>query len=194
MLGFVKEVLGLGEFFQSLVRELSLGQRMRSDLGLALLHEPEILFLDEPTLGLDVLAKRNILQFIKEINQERRMTVMVTSHDMAELEQLAGRIVLVDKGRIAYDGDFVRLRREFADRRSLTIETETETAPTLTGAEHLKSEANRHEYAFDATQIGIAALLQEAATQTRLIDVETHRAQIDNVIADIYERWQKTPT
>ena len=87
MLGFVKEVLGLGEFFQSLVRELSLGQRMRSDLGLALLHEPEILFLDEPTLGLDVLAKRNILQFIKEINQERRMTVMVTSHDMAELEQ-----------------------------------------------------------------------------------------------------------
>jgi len=64
----------------------------------------------------------------------------------------------------------------------------------LTGAEHLKSEANRHEYAFDATQIGIAALLQEAATQTRLIDVETHRAQIDNVIADIYERWQKTPT
>ncbi|MCW3055238.1 MAG: hypothetical protein JWN14_4408 [Chthonomonadales bacterium] len=193
MLGFVKEVLGLGEFFQSLVRELSLGQRMRSDLGLALLHEPEILFLDEPTLGLDVLAKRNILQFIKEINQERRMTVMVTSHDMAELEQLAGRIVLVDKGRIAYDGDFVRLRREFADRRSLTIETETETAPILTGAEHLKSEANRHEYAFDATQIGIAALLQEAATQTRLIDVETHRAQIDNVIADIYERWQKTP-
>ncbi len=192
MLGFVKEVLGMQEFFQSLVRELSLGQRMRADLGLALLHEPEILFLDEPTLGLDVLAKRNILQFIKEINLERRMTVMVTSHDMAELEQLAGRIVLVDKGRIAYDGDFVRLRREFADRRSLTIETETETAPHLTGAEHLKSEANRHEYAFDAGQIGIASLLQQAAEQTRLLDVETHRAQIDNVIADIYERWQKT--
>ncbi len=192
MLGFVKEVLGMEEFFQSLVRELSLGQRMRADLGLALLHEPEILFLDEPTLGLDVLAKRNILQFIKEINQERRMTVMVTSHDMAELEQLAGRIVLVDKGRIAYDGDFVRLRREFADRRSLMIETETETAPRLTGAEHLKSEANRHEYAFDGAQVGIASLLQQAAEQTRLIDVETHRAQIDDVIADIYERWQKT--
>ncbi len=192
MLGFVKEVLGMEEFFQSLVRELSLGQRMRADLGLALLHEPEILFLDEPTLGLDVLAKRNILQFIKEINQERRMTVMVTSHDMAELEQLAGRIVLVDKGRIAYDGDFVRLRREFADRRSLTLETESETAPILVGAEHLKSEANRHEYAFDGAQVGIASLLQQAAEQTRLIDVETHRAQIDNVIADIYERWQKS--
>ena len=192
MLGFVKEVLGMEEFFQSLVRELSLGQRMRADLGLALLHEPEILFLDEPTLGLDVLAKRNILQFIKQINRERKMTVMVTSHDMAELEQLAGRIVLVDKGRIAYDGDFVRLRREFADRRNLTIETESETAPLLTGAEHLKSEANRHEYAFDATQVGIASLLQQAAEQTRLLDVETHRVQIDDVIADIYERWQKT--
>ncbi len=191
MLGFVKEVLGLDEFFQTLVRELSLGQRMRADLGLALLHEPDILFLDEPTLGLDVLAKRNILQFIKEINRERRMTVMVTSHDMAELEQLAGRIVLVDKGRLAYDGDFVRLRREFADRRSLTLETETPVAPVLLGAEHLSSEANRHEYAFDATQVSISALLQQAAEQTRLLDVETHRGQIDNVIADIYERWQK---
>jgi ABC-2 type transport system ATP-binding protein len=119
------------------------------------------------------------------------MTVMVTSHDMAELEQLAGRIVLVDKGRIAYDGDFVRLRREFADRRSLTLETDTETAPLLVGADYLKSEANRHEYTFDVAQVGIASLLQQAAEQSRLIDVETHRAQIDNVIADIYERWQK---
>ena len=99
MVGTVKELLGLDEFYNSLARELSLGQRMRADLGLALLHEPEILFLDEPTLGLDVLAKRKVLQFVKELNRTRNVTVMVTSHDMADLEQLAARIVLIDHGR-----------------------------------------------------------------------------------------------
>ncbi len=190
MSGFVRELLGLDEFFRSLVRELSLGQRMRADLGLALLHEPEILFLDEPTLGLDVLAKRNILQFISDLNRERRMTVMVTSHDMSELEQLAGRIVMIDRGRLAYDGDFQRLRREFADHRTLIIETASAVPPILAGAEHIKSEAGRHEYTFDASQVTITALLEQAASQTRVSDVETHRAPIDDVIADIYEKWQ----
>ncbi|HZO90808.1 MAG TPA: ATP-binding cassette domain-containing protein [Chthonomonadaceae bacterium] len=190
MLGFVKALLGLGEFFNSLVRELSLGQRMRADLGLALLHEPEILFLDEPTLGLDVLAKRNILGFIQDLNRERRVTVMVTSHDMSDLEQLAGRIMMIDRGRIAYDGDFHRLRREFADRRALLIETAEGAAPKLSGAELIRSEAGRHEYAFDASRVSIAALLEQASAQAQILDVETHRAPIDDVIADIYERWQ----
>jgi ABC-2 type transport system ATP-binding protein len=194
MSGFVKELLGLNEFYHSLVRELSLGQRMRADLGLALLHEPEILFLDEPTLGLDVLAKRNILQFITDLNRERRMTVMVTSHDMAELEQLAGRIVLIDRGKIAFDGGFQRLRREFADRRALFLETSDGPPPVLIGAELVKSEAGRHEYAFDASQVTLTALLEQAAAQTQVRDVETHRAQIDDVIADIYQKWQSRPS
>jgi ABC-2 type transport system ATP-binding protein len=190
MVGFVKELLGLTEFFHSLTRELSLGQRMRADLGLALIHEPEILFLDEPTLGLDVLAKRNVLQFVKDLNRERQVTVMVTSHDMSDLEQLAGRIVMIDRGKLAFDGDFLRLRREFADRRALVIETGCEEAPALTGAEWVKSEAGRHEYTFDATQTNISLLLEQAAAQTPILDVETHRASIDDVIADIYEKWQ----
>jgi ABC-2 type transport system ATP-binding protein len=191
MRGVVRELLGLDEFFQSLARELSLGQRMRADLGMALLHEPEILFLDEPTLGLDVLAKRNILRFIRDINRERNVTVMVTSHDMAELEQLAGRIVMIDRGRIAFDGDFDRLRREFSDRRRLLIETGDGAAPVLDGAELVASEAGRHEYVFDASKVRIAALLEQAAAQMPVLDVETHRAPIDEVIADIYEKWQK---
>ena len=190
MTGLVKELLDLTPFFNSLVRELSLGQRMRADLGLALLHEPEILFLDEPSLGLDVLAKRNILRFLKDINRERQMTVMVTSHDMSELEQLAGRIVMVAQGKIAYDGDFARLRTEFTDRRTLILETTGDNAPLLQGATLNSSEAGRHEYAFDATQTSVADLLQQASQQTRLVDVETRRADIDDVIADIYEKWQ----
>src|SRR5436305_1066033 len=148
MLGRVKELLGLDEFFQSAPRELSLGQRMRADLGLALLHEPEILFLDEPTLGMDVLARRNMLRFIKEINRNNRVTVMVTSHDMSELEQLAGRIVMISHGKIAYDGDFDRLRREFADRRTLQIETGQDRVPALENAVWVSSEAGRHTYQF----------------------------------------------
>jgi ABC-2 type transport system ATP-binding protein len=180
----------LNEFFNSLARELSLGQKMRADLGLTLIHEPEILFLDEPTIGLDVLAKRNILQFIKDLNQREKVTIMLTSHDMSDLEQLAGRIVMIDKGKIAYDGDFDRLRKEFADRRRLLIETESTSAPKLSGATLLQSEAHRHEYIFDASHINIAALLEQASTQTQILDVETHRAPIDAVIADIYEKWQ----
>jgi viologen exporter family transport system ATP-binding protein len=189
MSGLVREWLGLDEFFNSLARELSLGQRMRADLGLALLHEPELLFLDEPTLGLDVLAKRDMLTFIKDLNRTRRVTVMVTSHDMAELAQLAGRIVMIHRGAIAYDGDFDRLRRFHADRRRLLIETPDGTPPALTGATVVGSEGNRHEYSFDAAEVRIADLLAEAAAQTQLLDVETHRAPIEEVIAGIYERW-----
>lgn len=191
MKGLVIEVLGLKDFFNSLTRELSLGQKMRAELGLALLHEPEILFLDEPTIGLDVLAKRMILDFIKELNREQKVTVMVTSHDMAELEQLAGRIVMIDKGKVAFDGPFERLRRELSDRRRLQIETQQEEAPVLQGAELLESQLGRHTYVFDAAQTKIANLLEQAAQQTTILDVETHRAPIDEVIADIYRRWQQ---
>jgi len=191
MRDLVKELLGLGEFFNSLTRELSLGQKMRAELGLALLHEPELLFLDEPTIGLDVLAKRTILGFIKDLNREQRVTVMLTSHDMAELEQLAGRIVMIDHGKIAFDGSFDRLRREVSDQRRLLLETSNGTPPALGGATLVRSEAGRHEYTFDATQTKIAALLEQATGQTQVLDVETHRAPIDEVIADIYRQWQR---
>jgi ABC-2 type transport system ATP-binding protein len=190
MTALVRELLGLDELFHTQARELSLGQRMRADLGLALIHEPEILFLDEPTLGLDVLAKRTVLQFIKDLNRERRVTVMVTSHDMTDLEQLAGRIVMIDHGRLAFDGEFTRLRRDFGDRRALILETPCAAAPLLPGATHTRSETCRHEYVFDASRTKIADLLTSAAEQTRVLDVETSRVPIGDVIADIYKRWQ----
>ncbi len=191
MLGLVRELLGLDEFFKSLARELSLGQRMRADLGMALLHEPEILFLDEPTLGLDVLAKRDMLRFVTDLNREKHVTVMVTSHDMSDLEQLAGRVVMVHRGSIAYDGDFDRLRRTYADRRRLLIETAAGPAPVLEGASLVNSDGSRHEFVFDAARVRIATLLEQASAQVEVLDVETHRAPIDDVIADIYESWQR---
>ncbi|HEU5086317.1 MAG TPA: ATP-binding cassette domain-containing protein [Roseiflexaceae bacterium] len=190
MQALLKDVLGLHDYFHSLTRELSLGQKMRAELALALLHEPEILFLDEPTIGLDVLAKRMILDFIKQLNRTRHVTVMITSHDMSELEQLAGRIVMISQGAIAFDGSFDRLRREVSDRRRLVLQTGSDSAPALDGAELLTSEASRHEYVFDAARTRIADLLVQAGTQTSVLDVETHRAPIDEVIAHMYHRWR----
>ena len=187
MLGFVKDLLGIDEFFNTLARQLSLGQKMRADLALMLMHEPEILFLDEPTIGVDVLAKRNILNFIKNLNREKGVTVMLTSHDMDELEQLAGRIVMIDKGRIAFDGDFQHLRRQFGDRRHLTIETASTDPPKLSGVQFIRSEGNRHHFTFDAAQTPIPTLLDQVPPPIR--DIETHRAPIDDVIADMYEHW-----
>jgi ABC-2 type transport system ATP-binding protein len=195
MLGYVKELLGLGDFFSTLARELSLGQRMRADLGLALMHEPELLLLDEPTLGLDVLAKRRMLASILDINASRDLTVIVTSHDMPDLELLASRVVMLHKGSVAFDGGFRELRATLGDMRRLLLLTEEDTsAPDLVGASLVSSEEGRHEYAFDAAHVPIATLLTQAGEQAPILDVETHRAPIDEVVADIYEQWLRRPT
>ena len=191
MLGVVRELLGLGDFMNTLARELSLGQRMRADLAMALLHEPEVLFLDEPTLGLDVLARRNILRFVRDLNRERGVTVVVTSHDMDELEQLAGRIVMLHRGTIAFDGDFASLRRLVSDRRVLLLETPSGAQVRLDGAERTGGENGHHEYVYDATRVRLSDLLEQATAQTQILDVETHRAPIDGLVADLYERWQR---
>ncbi|MBM7784197.1 ABC transporter ATP-binding protein [Tenggerimyces flavus] len=190
MLAYVKELLGLDAFFQTLARELSLGQRMRADLGLALMHEPELLLLDEPTLGLDVLAKRRMLQSILDLNASRAMTVIVTSHDMPDLEQLASRVVMLHRGAIAFDGAFPALRATLGDRRRLVLTTDAAVAaPTLPGADLVSSTDGQHEYAFDAAQVPIAGLLAEASSLVPVLDVETHRDSIDEVVADLYESW-----
>jgi ABC-2 type transport system ATP-binding protein len=189
-LAFARELLGLDPFWSAAARELSLGQRMRADLALALVGEPRILFLDEPTIGLDVLVKQEVLEAIRTLNRERAMTVMITSHDMPDLEQLRARIVLLNDGAIAFDGSFEDLRRRLGDRRRLVLETDSPAAPALPGATHLGSEGRRHEYAFDATATPIPQLLAAAAVRARLVDVETHRAPIEDVIADLYRDWR----
>lgn len=189
MVGFVKELLGLDEFFHSMARELSLGQRMRADLGMALINEPELMLLDEPTLGLDVLAKRRVLQSIVDLNRERGMTVLVTSHDMPDLEALASRVVMINRGTIAFDGPFQQFRRQLGDPRRLIIRTADEVSPVLSGATLVRSEAGRHEYAFDANDVPIAGLIDQAGAATELLDVETQRSSIDDVVADVYHRW-----
>ena len=189
-LAFARELLGLDPFWSASARELSLGQRMRADLALALVGEPELLLLDEPTIGLDALVKREVLEAIRTLNRERALTVVITSHDMPDLEQLHARIVLLHQGAIAYDGSFEELRRRLGDRRRLVLETDSASAVTLPGAAHLRSEGTRHEYGFDAAATPIPQLLAAAAARARLVDVETHRAPIEDVVADLYRDWR----
>jgi len=193
MLGLMRELLGLDDFMHTLARELSLGQRMRADLAMALLHEPELLLLDEPTLGLDVLARRRILGFVRDINRAREVTVIVTSHDMDELEQLAGRIVLLHRGSVAFDGDFERLRREVSAKRVLRLRLAGDSVPQLAGAQRIGGEGKHHEYVYDASQVQLVALLDQASAQDKILDVENHRVPIDEVVADLYERWLREP-
>jgi len=105
-----EEILGLGEYLYLPVRKLSLGQRMRCELAAALLHNPAILFLDEPTIGLDVLAKSNIRDFLKEINQTYETTIILTTHDLGDIEALCSRVAIIDQGKMLYDGSLSQLR------------------------------------------------------------------------------------
>ena len=111
-LAMVTELLDIGDLLNTFARELSLGQRMRADVAMMLLHSPKLILLDEPTLGLDVEAKRQTIRFLKQLNEQEGTTIVVTSHDMDDLEEMARRILLISKGKIAFDGGFDELRNE----------------------------------------------------------------------------------
>ena len=113
------EILAMDEFLRTPVRQLSLGQRMRGDFAAAMLHDPKIVYLDEPTIGLDVVAKEAIREFIARINAERGTTIILTTHDLADVERLCRRIVLIDRGTIIFDGDVERIKNEYGTYRTL---------------------------------------------------------------------------
>jgi ABC-2 type transport system ATP-binding protein len=113
-LGVFSEILGLKDYLHTPVRKLSLGERMRCDLAASLLHNPPLLFLDEPTIGLDVVAKDHIREFLKEVNRTKRTTVMLTTHDLSDIEELCRRILIIDKGKILFDGDLQEMKKRLA--------------------------------------------------------------------------------
>lgn len=138
------DLLELGPFLETPVRGLSLGQRMCADLAAALLHDPPLLFLDEPTIGLDVVAKERIRGLIRTINREQGVTVILTTHDLGDVEKLCRRIIMIDHGRLMFDGALETLRQRFGEGRVLVIDFETPPGNlSLPGAEVIRQEANR---------------------------------------------------
>ncbi len=189
----VCDLLDLGPLLGTFARELSLGQRMRADLGMLLLHEPELILLDEPTLGLDVLAKRQVIEFLKTLNREQGTTIVVTSHDMDDLEEMARRIVLLSHGRVAFDGGFDALRDTVGGLRRLALTTDGTVPPALASAMHRQSDGVVHEYEFNLQTTPVQAVFAEAAGVPGIRDIEVRRVPIEHIIAGLYQSWKQEP-
>lgn len=185
----VVEMLDIGNLLNTFTRELSLGQRMRADLALMLLHNPELILLDEPTLGLDVLAKRQMINFLKRLNQEKQTTIIATSHDMDDLEEMAQRILLISQGELAFDGRFEELRRLTGGPCQVVLTLQSTSAPYLSCGRLVAANSGICAYEVDTTKTTIPKMLAEIATITDLIDVEIKKAPLEQMIAELYKSW-----
>ncbi len=185
----MRELLEIDGILNTFARELSLGQRMRADLAMMLLHSPELILLDEPTLGLDVVAKRQMIEFLKKINREDGVTILVTSHDMDDLEEMARRILMISKGRLAYDGDFDGLRLLTGNMTHFTVTTDG-GQPELAGCRLLGGQHGVFEYEADLSHTSIRLLLEMLSHVDGIRDVEIRRAPIEQIIAQLYQAWK----
>jgi len=197
----LRGMLDLDEFLDTPVRQLSLGQRMRGDLAAALLHDPELLYLDEPTIGLDVVAKARIREFLLAINAEQGVTVLLTTHDMDDVEMLCPRMVIIDHGRKLYDGTVGEIRERFGGERTLiavldaaeiaAIARDAQGQPVLgelpEGVRQVQAEAPRIWLSFGRDALPAHELVAWLGARYRLRDVTFQEPEIEDVIRRIYE-------
>jgi ABC-2 type transport system ATP-binding protein len=182
----LEALLSLGKLLETPVRQLSLGQRMRCELAAALLHGPEILFLDEPTIGLDAVAKLAIRGFIRDYNRARRLTVILTTHDMDDIEELSRRVVVLHEGEIVYGGDMAGLRRQAGEARLLVIDTEG-SAPVapVPGAE-MSEEGGRITWRYDPGRADVNAIIAAVTASRRILDLSSESEPIERLVARFY--------
>ena len=182
------ELLNLSDFFQTPVRQLSLGQRMRADIAAALLHNPDVLFLDEPTIGLDVVAKARIRQFIQRINTERQVTIVLTTHDLDDVEKLCKRVILIDNARLRFDGELTKLRRLLSTERVLSVDyAEAYPDVGIPNAHIVYQEGARVQYRFSPEEINAADLIGAILKKFRIVDVSIQEPDIEDLIKTVYE-------
>jgi len=186
-----EEILELGPFLSTPVRSLSLGQRMRADLAAALLHDPRLLFLDEPTIGLDVVAKERIRQFIKAVNRERGATVILTTHDLGDVEKLCERVIMIDRGRLMYDGALAELRARFGEGRVLVVDFDSSAVAaasiSLPAAQFMRQEGRRAWFRVTNENRGLAELMPVLFRDYRVRDLSIEEPEIEEVVRRIYE-------
>ncbi|MFE0446628.1 ABC transporter ATP-binding protein [Streptomyces fungicidicus] len=182
------ELLDLGALLDVPVRQLSLGQRMRGDIAAALLHDPEVLYLDEPTIGLDVVSKTKVRDFLRQLNAERATTVLLTTHDLQDIEQLCSRVMVIDHGRLVYDGALAGLHEVGESERTLVVDLEREFPPidAPPPARVVRVEGPRQWLAFPASA-SAAELVARVAAQYPLVDLSVREPDIEAVIARMYE-------
>jgi ABC-2 type transport system ATP-binding protein len=179
------EVLQLSDFWDQPVRKLSLGQKMRCELAAAFLHHPKIVYLDEPTIGLDVAVKERIRDFIRKMNEEKDITVMLTTHDIDDIEDLCDRIVVLDKGKKIYDGQLDALVNRFSSRR-LVLETEDMIDIDVEGVEDVEKVNGQVEIVFDRETISASDLMHEVLERYDVHDFQIKEPDIESVVKKIY--------
>ncbi|MEN8184938.1 MAG: ATP-binding cassette domain-containing protein, partial [Myxococcota bacterium] len=183
------DLLGVGALLDIPVRKLSLGQRMRCELAAALLHAPPLLFLDEPTIGLDVIAKEAIRGFLAAENRERGTTILLTTHDLPDVERLCPRMLLIDQGRMVYDGALAALRRDLVTERVLRVDFEGPAPRELpSGVVEEDRGPERLVLRFDRERIRSGRLIEWLTERTPIADLSLEEPPIERVVAEIYRR------
>ncbi len=190
---FLNEVLDLNEFIKDPVRTLSLGQRMRADIAASLLHNPKVLFLDEPTIGLDVSVKDNIRRAITQINQEEETTILLTTHDLSDIEQLCDRIIMIDKGQEIFDGTVTQLKQSFGKMKSLSFELrpgQEQVVSQFMGLPDITVE--RHELSldiqYDSSRYQTADIIQKTMADFAVRDLKMTDVDIEDIVRRFYRK------
>lgn len=185
------KLLDIEEIIKKPVRSLSLGQRMRCEIAASLIHKPEILFLDEPTIGLDAVSKKTIRDFILKINKERNTTVILTTHDMTDIETLAKRIILIGKGQILYDGSLNKLKHKYGSYKNIIINTKENIKDIrIKGIINKKKINNGYDFIIDSNILTVSKFLNYLSNKYQIDDIEIENENIDDVILKLYQDYQ----
>lgn len=201
-MGFLNEVLELESFLGSPVRTLSLGQRMRADIAASMLHSPKVLFLDEPTIGLDVVVKDNIRKAIMKINKEEQTTVILTTHDISDIELLCDRIVMIDKGKNVYEGSLRQLKEKYGHIRELNFETapgfsltEKEFRSGIKLSEDklsVEKDKNIFKVRFDSSEMPVSEMLDYTLSHAKVKDISFKEADVEEIIRRLYKQGEES--
>jgi ABC-2 type transport system ATP-binding protein len=182
-----RELLELDEFLATPVRQLSLGQRMRGELTAALLHDPSILFLDEPTIGLDVVSKARVRTFLADLNARRGTTVLLTTHDLADIERLCSRLLIIDHGRVIYDGSLDALRERHGSTRMVVVDfADAIGAVELPPAEVVKVDGPRQWLRFRRDDLTASELIARLVASYAVLDLTIEEPAIEDIVRAIY--------
>ncbi|NYE09509.1 ABC-2 type transport system ATP-binding protein [Bacillus niacini] len=185
------ETLDLQDIINSPVRQLSLGQRMRCEIAASLIHNPQILFLDEPTIGLDAVSKIAVRQFIKAINQEKGVTVVLTTHDMNDIEALANRVILIGKGSLLYDGKLEELRKRFGTHKTITADyRKNSNSIDIPGTSIIHWSPEHAVLSIDTEQILTSDVITQLSKKVDLLDVTIESQPIEDIIVQLYKEFQ----
>lgn len=183
------EMLDMNAFINQPVRQLSLGQRMRADIAAALIHSPEIVFFDEPTIGVDVVGKERIRNFIRELNRQDNVTMIFTTHDMQDIEKTCDRLIIIDEGSKVYDGSLQGIREKYSTLRQLDVEfaDDVEIEP-INDVKIVNMEQNKKRFVFESREVRINELMNTLLNKYNVKDISISEPEIESIIRKIYNR------